>query len=489
MQRKKPKITLIPTFSLLKASRRSFALTNPTLCFTLCLALCFAFNLLINNNSTYAAQPTVSLSVATPELSTTVAPGEIGYLSSNVTYSVSNAESYALKVSYTNQSTGLANGDQVIPGVGTNGMTGTSMKTTDANAWGYSWTSSSNTNLDNLTYYTMPAYNNNLTGTDLASGYLDGGTGDKASITQKIVFAAKFASDNVYNGTYHTSVMLSLAASPKVVTRKWSNDVDSGIAYMQDMTPEVCANSQVPTPTSINTVPTLILDDIRGGGYENSDGDGTYPNSYIIAKLGDGNCWMMQNMKLDLDTAYALTPDNSDIRDPWPTNFALDTLKSTVSWTNDTARPYYRNNPNSLTFSDGSGPYQDKYGYYYNWCAATAGTCVDSGETASSICPKGWELPTLNKLNSIQSGSWTTAGVNGLSGAPGRYFGYGFFPAAGYVNNGSLNDVSSGGRYWSSTASNTNAAYDLYFDSRNAGPSGNGYRHFGYSVRCVAPAS
>ncbi len=481
MQRKKPRITLIPNLNLLKISKWSFALSS--------LALCFTFNLLINN-STFAAQPTISLSVATPELSTMVAPGEIGYLSSNVTYSVNNAESYTLKVSYANGSSSLANGNQTIPGVGTNGVTGTAMKSTDANAWGYSWTSSSNTNLDNLAYYTMPAYNNNLTGTDFASGYLDGGTGDKASTTQKIVFAAKFANDNEYAGHYTSKLLLSLVATPKALGRQWSNGTYSEITTMQEMSTDIC--NQVSTPTSANNVPTLILDDTRGGGYTNTDSNGAYSNSYIIAKLGDGNCWMLQNMKLDLNVANSLTPNNSNVSSSWPATSALAT-----SWIKDSAKPYYWKGSTAL-----NDKYQEKYGNYYNWCAATAGTCVDSGEAKSSICPRGWRLPTgnktsgqsgydysFNKLDAVQSGSWTSANDNGLSKAPGRYLGYGFFPAAGRIENDSFSNIDSVGSYWSSTANDAMYAHCISMNSTLVYKSDRYYRWAGTPLRCVAPAS
>jgi uncharacterized protein (TIGR02145 family) len=50
-------------------------------------------------------------------------------------------------------------------------------------------------------------------------------------------------------------------------------------------------------------------------------------------------------------------------------------------------------------------------------------------------------------------------------------------------SNGSLDDVGSVGRYWSSTVNGANAYY-LYFISYNAGMYFS-YRAYGFSVRCL----
>ncbi len=81
----------IPTLGM-----RTLACSIPALFFC-------AFGLLLHGQDCYAAvNPIASLSVSNPTLSTTVAPGDTAYLSSNVTYSASDIDSYTLQVSYAN---------------------------------------------------------------------------------------------------------------------------------------------------------------------------------------------------------------------------------------------------------------------------------------------------------------------------------------------------------------------------------------------------
>ncbi len=63
-----------------------------------------------------------------------------------------------------------------------------------------------------------------------------------------------------------------------------------------------------------------------------------------------------------------------------------------------------------------------------------------------------------------------------------------FLPAAGYRNNGDLNNAGSNGNYWSSSlnTSNSNNAYNLNFNSGNVDWNNNN-RYNGQSVRAVCP--
>ncbi len=103
-------------------------------------------------------------------------------------------------------------------------------------------------------------------------------------------------------------------------------------------------------------------------------------------------------------------------------------------------------------------------GAYYAWCVATAGSCnsatTDGAIAGSSICPRGWKLPTIDEYNTMKSkdGGWDSSKI-------GRILSGGFFPAAGLVKDGSLSNVSIGGYYWSSTTHDTTYAYDMDFGS------------------------
>ena len=62
-----------------------------------------------------------------------------------------------------------------------------------------------------------------------------------------------------------------------------------------------------------------------------------------------------------------------------------------------------------------------------------------------------------------------------------------FLPAAGF-DDGSVKDVGSNGRYWSSTISDAEGAYDIYFDSGQIVFANSDYRSWKLSVRLVFPA-
>ncbi len=260
------------------------------------------------------------------------------------------------------------------------------------------------------------------------------------------------------------------------------------LQYMQDMTSAKCYHASIGE--------TKQLTDIRDN------------KKYWVTKLKDGNCWMTQNLDLDLyvnNTGRTLTASDSDVAGSWTSTTGASGL-----WTSDTGDynmvkyydpgdKYCSDNTTdacNLTSSNNNG--HDSQGNHYSWGAATADTgknVSNDGDIApSSVCPKGWKLPLSgdqNGSNNTVSGSFkylvdaysigaNAAGSTALRSAP-LYFVYG-----GYVNNSSLNNAGSYGYYWSSTANSATYAYRLYFNSSNVNPSDNFNRYFGYSVRCVA---
>ncbi|MBQ3476008.1 hypothetical protein IJH26_00625, partial [Candidatus Saccharibacteria bacterium] len=64
------------------------------------------------------------------------------------------------------------------------------------------------------------------------------------------------------------------------------------------------------------------------------------------------------------------------------------------------------------------------------------------------------------------------------------------FVYSGYVNGASINNRSSSGRYWSSTANNSNYAYSMYFYSSSVNPGTNNYNKYnGRVARCMVAGS
>ena len=287
--------------------------------------------------------------------------------------------------------------------------------------------------------------------------------------------------------------------------------------YMQDMTPGGCAIS--------NEGDTKRLIDKRDGKY------------YWVAKLADGNCWMTQNLDLDLN-GRTLTPEDSDVSDPngWAYNGSWynsadqgSTSASAIqSWdlgeyvkTNPTTTtscgsttgnlsacssrftqvtssmtPYTEDVNGSRVPADNvavSGNNYDAHylvGNYYSWSAATAG----SGSSATdSICPANWRLPLsggsntengsfYNLLNQYGLTSSPTSGNNNIATSP-LYF----------VRSGNVDPIFSNlrfagrnGDYWSSWPRSSYGGYMLSFDSSNVDPLSFDDRYLGRSVRCVA---
>ena len=112
-----------------------------------------------------------------------------------------------------------------------------------------------------------------------------------------LAFAAQI-DQSLSSGQYMNSVMISVVANPATI-----NDLND-LIYMQDMTPEICKNTKAKngasTVTPGNEV-TKQLIDIRDG------------KKYWVAKLADNNCWMTQNLALDLKEGMTLTSGDTNL--------------------------------------------------------------------------------------------------------------------------------------------------------------------------------
>ena len=223
--------------------------------------------------------------------------------------------------------------------------------------------------------------------------------------------------------------------------------------YMQDMTPGGCAIS--------NEGDTKRLIDKRDGKY------------YWVAKLADGNCWMTQNLDLDLSTGTTLTPDNTNIPSNWPPSTSTTTGSSFSGYSTDTGKSH---DPGNVYYENTSGTDQHYHvGNYYQWSAATAGY-TGTSQSTQSICPKGWTLPRQPQFRQLIN--------SGLSGSNFMNAPY-YLLRGGRLGNSSLNNAGSWGYYWSSTPGGSSRAYALGFYSGYVN-TGNDTRYYGYSVRCVA---
>lgn len=437
--------------------------------------------------------PVISLSLQ-DTVAVEVTPTQDGTFSSNtaaLSISTNNETGYSLYMAtgngentLTSQNPGTSNVISAVNG-GDNGVTSANFGN---NTWGYNLSQDSVS--DTTAYKAVPT-----------------ATGDTALIstsspteadTYNLTFGTK-VDTSLPSGTYSNDVVVSVVANPAYVSTL------SSIDNMQEMTSEICAAS------AENETKQLI--DTRDG------------KQYWVAKLADGNCWMTQNLDLDLTKGVELTPDDSNVSSNWDpprstekngTVTSDETYTGTYSWdfglyVKNNPDDYYShcNNVKTMSGCEGwtdatdltpaetewtgsvdntvSGNTYDAHfliGNFYQWNAATAGTggTITSAEAKDSICPKGWQLPTSNNSNSGSFGG-LVGSLNSTTITQAPYY----FNPSGYVYLGSLRNVGAFGFYWSSTAySSTSVAYLLDFSSGYVHPSYSYGRYFGQSVRCLA---
>ena len=241
------------------------------------------------------------------------------------------------------------------------------------------------------------------------------------------------------------------------------------ITYMQEMNSTICNNTAEGT--------TARLLDRRGYGNAGSD-----TTTYGVIKAKDGNCWMIDNLRLYNKTISAADSD-----------FTSETFTIPASSTWST------NNYTSALMHvvDGTGTYADKnntYGTYgeayYNWCAATAQTsCSGTDVATTSICPKNWKLPLYGDANTDYSYAKLLNAYSVTTGAQllaqtelgfAKYYGYWRWDLASEYGQGSRS------YFWSATPSSADYAYSMSYLSVAVSPRNNSSKDSGFSVRCLA---
>ena len=113
----------------------------------------------------------------------------------------------------------------------------------------------------------------------------------------------------------------------------------------------------------------------------------------------------------------------------------------------------------------------------YDWRSPQNDNLWQGVSGTNNPCPSGYRLPTGAEWEAERT-SWSSNDAAGAFASPLK------LPVAGIrIINGSLRDVGSDGRYWSS-ALNVDVSRSLYFSSSNA-LLGSGSRASGFSVRCL----
>ena len=242
--------------------------------------------------------------------------------------------------------------------------------------------------------------------------------------------------------------------------------------------------------------------------------------TYAIAKLADGNCWMIENLRLDntadhnsdgtLSQGYGgVFSGLAEPEAPWADNstaanslYYSGTQEGTATIDIGTTNANFRfpryNNQNTAsreTETTDSNTNTYSYGNYYTWHAAIADTThYSSGNhDGTSICPSGWRIPTGVNLN-ISNGEYPTLNVLINNDSRTSSDGLRRYPAnfiySGYILSTYAYYRGTSGNYWSSTVWGDNSSSRLTFNVGNVIPAnGSSMKYYGLSIRCIVSPS
>ena len=243
-------------------------------------------------------------------------------------------------------------------------------------------------------------------------------------------------------------------------------------------------------------------------------------NTYAVAKLADGKCWMIENLRLDntalhnSDGSLAQGYNSSFIglADP-ESDFSVSTTANSLYSTDGTTTAtisginqgyrfprYNNNNTNSRQSSSGYSVSGNTYsmGNYYTWAAAIADTThyPSGNHNTTSICPAGWHLPTgvattgefalldIALGGTGSSSSSDTDPTGAVMSSRYRSYPNNFLFSGGFED--SSVDRGSYGRYWSSTAYFSSGSYYLFLNSFNVLPGTSfNIKYYGIAIRCT----
>ena len=269
---------------------------------------------------------------------------------------------------------------------------------------------------------------------------------------------------------------------------------------------------------------------------DNRDG-----NTYKIGKLEDNRCWMVDNLALDLGSTSVLnsiTTSNTHIDAA-----SLTSLKSgnrsagdryatagvTSSWTttDSIVKPMIKKDSVncSTTVSttcnpSDSGPYNytmvppnsndygvgsNKFGIFYNYCAASGGNYCYTAPNYNAngamydICPASWRLPTGDTsgeteylFNQIQANYTGDTDTTFTTATEPLSFQYKLStPLSGFLATGYGRYVGVVGYTWTSSYysdGSTSYNYMIHINVGRTGvyPSAGGTRNVGMPIRCIA---
>lgn len=503
-------------------------LTDKAKIITLCLVIIMlSFANIINvsalsySNSIgigFTFNPSLSISLSSSDLVINdLVPGST--LDSNdisISISTNSAYGYILSANINNEDLVHSNNINTFSSIATNADLSSLNDSEDNNIWGYS------ASLDNGSTWS----NYNGLSSSTSTTLLNTNTNNTANGIDTIDFkiAAK-ASNTQASGTY-TGTINFVAVTNVAPMSLLDSFIASGAEQlngyfkMQDMTHSICQNVDIEESE-------LQLIDVRDN------------KIYWVAKLKDGNCWMTQNLELDLvANSTMLNSTNTDI-DPNSYNpttgayspeggYSKDENTNIVTWSpvrstvtslsnnnfpntteansvpysyNPGDRYYYPNYDNSVNSGNDfsytlaqceAQGYTDckhyKASNYYNWSATIASNDTSTinkrdANAENSICPKGWGLPMVSPSNDFLTliNAYNITEVNAIHLRSSPLY----FVRSGYTNDNSTIGLGNSGRYWSSTVRDYLGVFALLFRNGHFTVNHLGNRYNGFPVRCI----
>ena len=347
----------------------------------------------------------------------------------------------------------------------------------------------------------LPVENSGITFVIAGEQNISNGYGYRATIKQSGNWADGFEK-TVISGAYAEPVasrgvveFLGWSEDPEATVPTYRNegDVKARLEAVNGDTPVTLYAVYLQTDIEMQELTPSLCTAAGTYVYDNRDN-----KIYLVRRLPDNRCWMLDNLALDLSDSniqQGLSTTNTNADDhslqclisgeyngsscssPYATARAAN-WSSSDSYTeplvatsgqcddnddcaNDPSLGYW--SADSIvypTFGDGN----HKIGIYYNYCAASAGSyCYAAGDGSSNatqdICPKGWHIPTGREYKDGTSEYWDLWAAY-LSGVGRDYFRDGISVVySGYFSGGVAMDLGWAGEWWSSTYANGSSMY------------------------------
>ena len=399
-----------------KTDRPGLSIVSKVGVFSLSLLCAFSavyfYSPVIKSNATntgdmevgFILKPYLNLTLDKSELSLSGRTGTFVQGNVNVTVATNSSYGYSVSLEDTDNNTDLLpdnieNGDKFESNF-TETVTSSTMP---ENSWGYSLNA---TDFYEIVPFGMP---------DLIGKSNEATTSESENATTRVDFGAKIS-----------DFMIADQYSDQILFTAYVNGQD-GAAYEinDDGSTEETILSNPYTPTynmqnfeceTLNIGQSAKAIDIRDN------------NKYVIKRLDNGTCWMTSGLRLKNKT---LTPEDSDVA----SNFVLRDSGDISEF-----EPDENTDPKTANVV-----YDENGNVFYSWYAATAGDSANAisyesdeesgysyGTTSmlkslnTSICPKGWRLPSFRDGTTINGGRVGSVEESGF-----------MLPAKGAIFNGS----------------------------------------------------